>query len=173
VIETKKKILVLALAVVMLALPMSMVYAKNEKNDKFTAVSGTIYLFYDGTNEMKYPDNNFIWSQSDCTAMWIGGIMAGGTMDFTFIFIKPVWQLVGEEWTIVDSRNGVVQEVSTLTDPIIDGTQYYGELTIGGANDYWRVLGGTGDLANVHGQGTKLGTDPLTVEYEGWIHFGP
>jgi hypothetical protein len=162
-------IIVGLMTIAMLALPMSMVYAKNEKNDKFTAVSGTIYLLYDGTNEMKYPDNNFIWSQPDCTTMWTEGIIAGGTCDFTLIFIKPVWDGIA----IVDYQTSVVHEVYTLTDPIIDGTLYTGELTIGGDNDYWRILGGTEDLANVHGQGTKSGIDPLTVEYEGWIHFGP
>jgi hypothetical protein len=163
----------------MLALPMSMVYAKNDKNDKFTPVSGVLYLLYDGTNELKYPDNNIIYSSPDCTALWTGDI--GGeftvtpqaTCDFTFIFIKPVWQEVGGELTIVDSQRQLAQSVDTLTDPIVDGTPYTGELTIGGDNDNWRILGGTGDLANVHGQGTKWAIDPLTVEYEGWIHFGP
>jgi hypothetical protein len=159
----------------MLALPMSMVYAKNDKNDKFTPVSGVLYLLYDGTNELKYPDNNIIYSSPDCTALWTGDI--GGeftvtpqaTCDFTFIFIKPVVDGV----SIVDYQRNLVQDVHTLTDPIIDGTQYYGELTIGGSNDYWRIVGGTGDLANVHGQGTKWGIDPVTIEYEGWIHFDP
>ena len=168
----KKKILgvfVSLLIVAMLALPMSMVYAKNEKNDKFIAVSGVLYLFYDGTNEYLLPDDNFIWSQPDCTTMWTGGIIAGGTIDFTLTFIKPVWDGI----TVVDYQTSLVREVSTLTDPIIDGTPYTGELTIGGDKDYWRILSGTEDLANVHGQGTKYGTDPFTVEYEGWIHFGP
>jgi hypothetical protein len=170
--EANKKVLVIAvalMAVAMLALPMSMVYAKNDNNDKFIAVSGVLYLLYDGTNEMKVPDDNFIWSQSDCTTMWTGGIIAGGTIDFTITFIKPVY----EGMNIVDYQTSLIREVSTLTDPIIDGTPYTGELTIGGSNDYWRILGGTEDLANVHGQGTKYGTDPFTVEYEGWIHFGP
>jgi hypothetical protein len=173
----KKKILgvfVSLLAVAMLLLPMSMVYAKNDKNNKFIAVSGTFYLFYDGENEMKDPDSNFIWSQPDCTTFWTGGI--GGdfpgtqaTCDFTFIFIKPVWD--GD--MIVDSQRQPAQTVDTLTDPIIDGTQYTGELTIGGDNDNWRILGGTGDLANVHGQGTITPIDPVSIGYEGWIHFGP
>jgi len=167
-----KKILgvfVSLLAIAMLALPMSMVYAKNDTNDKFTAVSGTIYLLYDGTNEMKFPDGNFIWSQPDCTIMYTGGIIAGGTCDFTITFIKPVW----DGMNVVDYQTSLIREVTTLTDPIIDGTPYTGELTIGGSSDYWRILGGTGDLANVHGQGTKHGIDPITVEYDGWIHFKP
>jgi hypothetical protein len=173
-------IIVGLMTIAMLALPMSMVYAKNEKNDKFIAVSGSFSFLYDSENEFKEPDDNYFWSQSDCTTFWTGGI--GGdspgtqaTCDFTMIFIKPVWLYVPElgTVTIVDYQRNVVQEVHTLTDPIIDGTPYSGELTIGGDNDYWRILGGTEDLANVHGQGTKYGTDPFTVEYEGWIHFGP
>ena len=166
-------IIVGLMTIAMLALPMSMVYAKNEKNDKFTAVSGTIYLFYDGENEFKEPDDNYFWSQPDCTTTWTGDITAGGTVDFTMIFIKPVWDFVGDLYTIVDYQRNIVQEVYTLTDPIIEGTPYTGELTIGGDNDYWRILGGTEDLANVHGQGTKWGIDMFTIGYEGWIHFGP
>jgi hypothetical protein len=168
----KKKILgvfVSLLAVVILALPMSMVYAKNDTNDKFTPVSGVLYLFYDGTNEYLLPDDNFIWSQPDCTTMWTGGIVASGTCDFTLIFIKPVW----DGSTVVDYQTSVVHEVYTLTNPIIDGTPYTGELTIGGSNDNWRILGGTGELANVHGQGKKWGVDIFTIGYDGWIHFDP
>ena len=150
------------LAVAMLTVPMFMVYAKN---DKFIEVTGEYSLLYNGVNEVKRPDGNRIWSQTDCTTMWTGGIEAEGLCDFTIIFFKPVLQ-----------HNQVGHStVFTLTDPTIDGVTYEGcELTIGGCYGGWRILGGTGDLANVHGQGTKwAGSDILTMEYEGVIHFDP
>lgn len=168
--RTNKKVLgvfVSLLAITMLALPMSTVYAKN---DKFIAVSGEFFLFYNGVPEFKFPDNNFIWSQTDSTAMWTGDIITSGTCDFTLIFIKPIW----DGTNIVDMHTSVVHEVYTLTDPMIDGVQYYGELTISGDMGNWRILGGTEDMANIHGQGTKWSTEnPIIIGYEGWIHFDP
>jgi len=154
-------IFVSLLAVAMLTLPISIVYAKNEK---FIEVSGEYSLSYNGVNEVRRPDGNRIWSQTDCTTTWTGGIAAGGSCDFTIIFFKPVLQ-----------HNQVGHSVFTLTDPTIDGITYEGcELTIGGSYGVWRILGGTGDLANVQGQGTKwAGNDVFTMEYEGVIHFDP
>jgi hypothetical protein len=41
-----------------------------------------------------------------------------------------------------------------------------------GANCQWTILGGTGDLTNVHGQGTaSMDTEPF--EYTGHVHFDP
>lgn len=162
----------------MLVLPMSIVYAKTDKNDKFIAVSGEALHFYDGVPEYKFPGNkttgNFIWSQTGSHVTWMGGITANGTSDFTIIYIKPIW----EGYNIVDMHTSTIHVVNTLTDPIIGGVQYYGELTISGSGHgtmaSWRILGGTGDLANVHGQGTSWSTEEaFTVGYEGWIHFDP
>ena len=165
-----KKILsafVSLLAVGMLALPLSMVHAQN---DKFVEVTGVFYLAYDGENGGNFPGNNFIWYQTDCTMMCTGSIIAAGTVDFTFIFIKPVY----EGASVVDSHRGLVREVYTLTNPIISGIPYEEcELTIGESCGNWRVLGGTGDLANVHGQGTTWGITEFMIGYEGWIHFDP
>jgi len=36
----------------------------------------------------------------------------------------------------------------------------------------WRILGGTGDLANLHGQGNR-GSSDLGVHYWGKVHFEP
>lgn len=37
----------------------------------------------------------------------------------------------------------------------------------------WTILEGTGDLSNLHGQGTVLLTSPTTARYEGEVHFDP
>jgi len=38
----------------------------------------------------------------------------------------------------------------------------------------WVIIGGTGDLANLHGQGTYSPTaNPNVVNYEGQVHFDP
>ena len=41
-----------------------------------------------------------------------------------------------------------------------------------GANCQWTIMGGTGDLANVHGQG-KASMDTEPFEYTGHVHFDP
>jgi hypothetical protein len=41
-------------------------------------------------------------------------------------------------------------------------------------NGHWRILKGTGELANLHGQGTWAAvTPPLVYSYEGQVHFDP
>jgi hypothetical protein len=37
----------------------------------------------------------------------------------------------------------------------------------------WRILSGTDDLANLHGQGTFESNDLMDIHYEGKVHFDP
>jgi hypothetical protein len=37
----------------------------------------------------------------------------------------------------------------------------------------WVIIGGTGDLANLHGQGTYSPAGGAVVNYEGQVHFDP
>jgi hypothetical protein len=38
---------------------------------------------------------------------------------------------------------------------------------------YWTILEGTGDLSNLHGQGTFWFSSPVTASYDGQVHFDP
>jgi hypothetical protein len=43
-----------------------------------------------------------------------------------------------------------------------------------GQEGNWVIVGGTGELANLRGQGTySPGANPVTVNYEGQVHFDP
>jgi hypothetical protein len=160
----KKKILILALIFAMLALPISGVFAKNEK---FIHVSGTIFLTYDGQieNIQKGKSDTWVLTGTDWSGPWIGGIEGTGVYNCR-------WALHKFDPATFES-NIVPQEIWILSDPTIDSTPYEGDLIIGGSPGGWRIIGGTEDLANVHGQGTKLDINPFTIGYEGWIHFDP
>ena len=158
----KKKLLILSLAVVMLALPMSAVLAKN---DKFIYVSGEFPITYAGdlTIEQKGKSDTRILTY-EFEAYWSGGITGAGTTEGFWVMIKydPI---------TYDLKQLIPQDLTVLSDPTIDGEEYEGDLIIGGSPTSWRIIGGTGELANVHGQGTKWSIDPFTIGYEGWIHF--
>ena len=62
--------------------------------------------------------------------------------------------------TMVIKTNAKVDAVSPDCGPIFD-TDWHG---------HWVIIGGTGDLANVHGHGTLTGPSG-TLRYEGQIHF--
>jgi hypothetical protein len=40
-------------------------------------------------------------------------------------------------------------------------------------NGTWRILSGTGELANLHGNGVFWANGLMDVHYEGQIHFAP
>ena len=67
-----------------------------------------------------------------------------------------------------------VHAIITFSDATVLGVS--GGLTIRlcvtGTDCYWTIIKGTGDLANVHGQGTgSTATEPFT--YMGNVHFDP
>lgn len=62
--------------------------------------------------------------------------------------------------TMVIKTSAKVNAVSPDCGPIFE-PDWYG---------HWVIVGGTGDLANVHGHGTTVGPSG-TVSYEGHIHF--
>ncbi len=111
----------------------------------------------------------------------------------TFIYGTDVevwqgdWAGVGEtEWVVTALASGVLLFSSrgVFTGTVLDsdeGTMEYqltGQIPPGGGEWYgqWVILGGTGGLANVHGQGTwwgpGYGYDP-DHWYEGQVHFDP
>lgn len=58
---------------------------------------------------------------------------------------------------------------------VLDGVTYIGTATINfSVTDRFAILGGTGELAALHGQGTAT-DDPtgLAGTYEGWFHLDP
>jgi hypothetical protein len=152
------------LIAIMLFSPISSVSAEN---DEFKEVTGDIPILFNPASVdfiHRGKSNTETWSyQFD--AQWFGGIEGSGYV----IGWWTVSKMNTLEWKIVPI------EVVTLTDPTIDGQAYSGDLVIGGSTTNWRIIGGTGELANVHGQGKKLidEVDPFLIHYEGLVHFEP
>jgi hypothetical protein len=164
-------VFIAVLAVVILALPMSAVFAKNDTNGKFIPVEGSASYALQGSGTKivvpnPYPGPNAIWAKIGCASVWTGDIEADdATCDFRTIFFNFVPPL---------SSEGLVTHLTwTLKDPTIAGEPYEGELVISVGSGGWRIISGTGELANIHGQGTGEGAGPGGIEYEGYVHFGP
>ena len=161
-----KKVLVVAvacLAVAMLALPMSVAAATTP-----TPVSGTIALTSLVPLEAKPAgkSDNIIFL-FDITEEWDGDIVATGTTESTWVTHNWVGPMGGPDtWFNVHEKlildGTVLGESGTLTM----------ELIIVGTEGRWTILGGTGELANLHGHGTvTLTTTPYS--YTGKVHFDP
>lgn len=161
-----KKILFALVCVLTGALLLSSMSIVSAKNDKFIEVSGEIPILFnpmavDFTTRGK--SDTEIWYY-EWDALWFGGIEGSGT-------ITGWWKI-----TKVSTDFKVLPiELVTLTNPTIDGQAYVGELIIGGTLPAWRIIAGTGELANIHGQGRKWidESNPLLIHYEGLVHFDP
>ena len=120
-------------------------------------------------------DNLFI--EATATETWTGafegtateeyvGAMHGctgvfGTPDFAFEvgFYKGTVTFTGE----VDGRAGTVEILLVGKSP-------------GDMSDWtgtWRIISGTGELANLHGSGVFWSNAPMDIHYEGQIHLDP
>ncbi|MGD8684115.1 MAG: hypothetical protein PVG27_09215 [Chloroflexota bacterium] len=60
---------------------------------------------------------------------------------------------------------------------VLGGNEYFGTIVIGfSQTDRWAILGGTGELATLHGRGSAvddLSATPPTGTYDGQFHFDP
>jgi hypothetical protein len=151
-------VFVSVLAVAMLTLPMSTVFAKN--NPKFIDVSGTLTAL--GTSPPVFtPVGN-----SDQVKITITGnsLMWGGSFEDSISIADGRW--VSHKGVKVTAWNKHVMTAN------FDGKS--GTLTIIATQGNWRIIGGTGDFVNCRGQGTSsVVTAPYLYYYEGQIHFDP
>ena len=88
------------------------------------------------------------------------------------------------ERTVIVHSNGKVNMHGVMTvEPVsifdidISGSTYTqimnARIVAGTIQGQWTILSGTGDLANVHGQGTFTGSPRVGGTYSGKIHFDP
>ena len=141
----------------MLALPMSGALAKN---DKLIYVSGEFAITYSGDSSNVQKGKSDTWIQTyEWDAYWSGGITGSGTA-------KGFWVLIKHDPSTFAPERIIPQEVATLSNPTINGEDYAGDLVIGQSPGSWRILSGTDDLANVHGQGKKWIVDIFTIGYD-------
>ena len=153
-----KKILgvfVSLLAVAMLTLPMSMVYAKN--NPKFIDVSGQIQILGGGILDFRPVGNsvNQILTVTGNSVKWTGSFE--------------------DSISIADGRFVIPKDtclnIHTMQAEFMDLS---GTLTIISTYKSWRIISGTGDFANLHGQGKVWAiAAPVLWGYSGTIHFDP
>jgi hypothetical protein len=171
----KKKILltVLALTAVLLATPyIGMVHAKPS-----TAVSGTIVITgYVPLEILPRGKSDNLIMKVLLTAEFTGDI-AGTTTYEAFMmlhnFIPPMGgpdvasniheKITFETVTVLGKSGSLTLEANLCSHRPADSAWH------------WTILGGTGELANLHGHGTWAPENPgdLVEYYEGQVHFDP
>lgn len=168
----KVLVIVLALAAALLALPMSAAYAT-----KPMPVSGMFMLTDTGSTppiiRQAGESDNQIWVLSGATFVWTGDIEGTCSWEGRWVmhnFGDPEKQRTNTQghYTIEATVDGE------------EGTLYIEARATGGARPRphnWVIIGGTGELANLHGRGTfvdNLATpNPFDYLYSGQVHFDP
>jgi hypothetical protein len=159
-----KKVLVIAvvlMAVAMLAVPISAVYAT-----KPMLVQGTILPAGAPTVVQSQPgkSDNLVLEISN-TMTWMGSFVGSSATQVHWNVIK-----YGDEKAPGHHVSG---KSLWILDAVFDGKE--GTLTIKGDQGIWRIISGTGELANLRGQGIFEIINPtiLLMSYEGQVHFDP
>jgi hypothetical protein len=157
----KKKmfgVFVSVLAVAMLTLPMSMVFAVD--NPKFIEVSGSLTAL--GTAPPVFtPVGN-----SDQVKITLTGnsLMWGGSFENSISIADGRWV----------AHKGVKVTAWNIHTMVANFDDKSGTLTIISSQGNWRIIGGTSDFVNCRGQGTiTVVIAPFLYSYEGQIHFDP
>jgi hypothetical protein len=163
----KRQIVTLVLVCVLLSVASMAAYAKPPME-----VSGDLDYRFTPTSFREAGPNAFM----DATEQeeWRGDFSGRGKSEFTVgMFAAGFWNvwLRCEFSGAVGDRQGTLELLLVGKKPL--GEDWYGQ---------WVILGGTGELANAHGQGiwwgpgyrcdTKVPGDP-DAYYSGQIHFGP
>jgi len=158
-VNRKALLIVLTLAVVILATPyVGMVYATSS-----ITVSGTIVLVGVIPVEVitKGKSDNQVMIM-DLTEDWQGGIEGISTT-------LAVWIVHGGYETGLNVHEKLAFETATVMGK--SGSLLL-ELDIEAPDGHWTIIGGTDELANLHGQGT-LSLAAMPYSYTGQVHFAP
>jgi len=117
----------------------------------------------------KYADGNEFLSAVEHDTL-TGTFLGNGEGPFTMV-IHPEGFITGRGrtlWTVtVQEKSGtlVIQWAGKTKWNDAEGAWWWWFM--------WVILSGTGELANLHGQGTCWGPGPPGVEMSGQIHFAP
>jgi hypothetical protein len=165
----KKQLMTLLLVCTLLPMASMAAYAEPPTD---TEVSGNLDYWFEVVGMREAGPNSFM----DATEheIWRGDLVGDGDSEFTVgMFAAGFWNvwLRCEFSGMVDGRQGTLELQLVGKKPL--GEDWYGQ---------WVILGGTGELANAHGQGTwggpgwrsddKVPGDP-DCYYSGQIHFDP
>ena len=155
---SKKKfgVFVSLLVVAVLAMPMSNVFATNPTSMTDIHFYVTDYPAEQIDRELGVSGNIFR-TIVDLPVAFVGPIFGVGDYD-AHVLLKP-------DGTI--NAHGVV----TLTFARVDGK--IGTLIIKMETYNWRIISGTGNLENLHGEGTVTWVNSIHYILDGQIHFDP
>ena len=163
-----KKILIFAvalMAVVTVTLPVSLVSAT-----KPLPVSFSVTIIPSGPPAAPKmagnSDNGFVTPESDI--FLTGGISGTGTYSGRWVIHNS-----GDPENVFVTSKGRYEIEATVDDK--SGTLYFKACTKTGSGkpSTWRIVGGTGELAGLHGQGTFTAVDLFNYNYVGQVHFDP
>jgi hypothetical protein len=163
-----KKILVFAvalMAVVMVTLPVSLVSATKPMPVSFSITiipSGppsAIKMAGKSDNGITTPESNIILT---------GGISGTGTYSGRWVIHNS-----GDPENVFVTSKGRYEIEATVDDN--SGTLIIEACARSGGDKpaLWRIVGSTGDLAGLHGQGTFTAVDFFNYNYVGQVHFDP
>jgi Protein of unknown function (DUF3224) len=168
-VRMKKQLMTALLACTLLLMASVPAYA-----DPPTEVSGDLVYWFEWVpGGMREAGPNIFMDGTE-HEHWQGGLVGTGDSEFTVgMFAAGFWNvwLRCEFSGTVDGKQGTLQLQLVGKKP--PNEDWYGQ---------WVILGGTGELANAHGQGIwwgpgyrsdqKVDGDP-DVSYSGQIHFDP
>ena len=110
-------------------------------------------------------------SESPEDSIEIAGDIVGtdGTFDRRLVFHDYLSGLPNS-WI---TQHGIITIDATFDD--MEGTLYIRTSANSkvSPDGEWRIIGGTGELANLHGQGTFDHVNPFIFNYEGQVQFDP
>jgi len=149
-------------ATVLLSMSMSVAYATTpiSVSGTFNVTGGTVQSW----SVSGESDNGILIST-------VSGVYAG---DIAGAYISDYHAVVHNRGTPEMWRN--IHTVATISATVLGektGTLYVMINGKYGEDGTWVIIGGTDDLAGLHGQGTYHPVTTTLVNYEGQIHFDP
>jgi hypothetical protein len=162
--ETMKKVM-LTLLLVCMVLPMASLPAYAEPP---TPVSGDVE-YWPVVGPPRFAGGNTFLEGTDYEK-WQGDFVGVAETEFRVtVFTSGFangWIRGVFTGTVLGNEEGTLELL--LVGKMPPGGEWYGQ---------WVILGGTGGLANAHGQGTwggpGIGSDPASFWYSGQVHFDP
>ncbi len=160
--EAKRKALltVLAIAVVLLATPV-IATARATKPMPVSFTSTGAGIVSSDWRDAGKSDNRLV--TQEINLVWAGDFEGDSVMEVRLMFFN-----FGSSEQTYNYR-----EIVTFTGVILD--EYEGSLTLVGGQGNWRIVAGTDDLSNLHGQGKmalRAGSDSVW-DFTGQVHFDP
>lgn len=177
-----KKVLILLLLVCII-LPVA-AYAGSPHED----VEGYFFYIPAGDCEQSFPGNNLLWRNCTDVGFYEFGDFIGESTEVYDVTMHgfqrfedippfgpiPIFEKKGWYKGIVTFDGEVAGETGTMQIMFVGKSP--GNLFVWSGT--WRILSGTSDLGDIHGNGTWESADPNGphpgyVHYEGRIHFTP